>query len=138
MQGFCRRFLPPARPVGSRLRYPQVLCIMCEASWSTLFFKVRPVLLWPLLVFQVFQPARRAALDACSGMHVRPSAQGHASRRPSLRAQVLEVLEQLLVQGDLLADAGAKQLPRSCPAARFLAALGETLAAEPPMGATIR
>jgi hypothetical protein len=41
VQGFCRRFLPPAPRVGSKLRYPQVLCLVCEASWSTLFFKVR-------------------------------------------------------------------------------------------------
>jgi hypothetical protein len=44
VQGFCRRFLPPAPRVGSKLRYPQVLCLVCEASWSTLFFKVG--LLW--------------------------------------------------------------------------------------------
>jgi len=40
VQGFCRRFLPPAPRVGSRLRYPQVLCLVCEASWAALFFKV--------------------------------------------------------------------------------------------------
>lgn len=39
VQGFCRRFLPPAPRLGSKLRYPQVLCLVCEASWSTLFFK---------------------------------------------------------------------------------------------------
>lgn len=40
VQGFCRRFLPPAPRVGSRLRYPQVLCLQCEASWGAFFFKV--------------------------------------------------------------------------------------------------
>lgn len=40
LQGFCRRFLPPAPRVGSRLRYPQVLCLVCQAAWSALFFKV--------------------------------------------------------------------------------------------------
>eukprot|EP00879_Flechtneria_rotunda_P019821 GHRR01020835.1.p1 GENE.GHRR01020835.1~~GHRR01020835.1.p1 ORF type:complete len:115 (-),score=16.25 GHRR01020835.1:4-348(-) len=39
-QGFCRRFLPPAPRVGSKLRYPQVLCLVCEIPWSSLFFKV--------------------------------------------------------------------------------------------------
>lgn len=39
LQGFCRRFLPPAPRVGSKLRYPQVLCLVCEAAWSAFFFK---------------------------------------------------------------------------------------------------
>lgn len=39
VQGFCRRFLPPAPRVGSKLRYPQVLCLVCEASWPMVFFK---------------------------------------------------------------------------------------------------
>jgi hypothetical protein len=39
VQGFCRRFLPPAPRIGSRLRYPQVLCLVCEAGWAALFFK---------------------------------------------------------------------------------------------------
>jgi hypothetical protein len=43
VQGFCRRFLPPAPRLGSKLRYPQVLCLVCEASWSTLFFKASTV-----------------------------------------------------------------------------------------------
>jgi hypothetical protein len=47
VQGFCRRFLPPAPRVGSKLRYPQVLCLVCEASWSTLFFKVSACCGWP-------------------------------------------------------------------------------------------
>lgn len=40
LQGFCRRFLPPAPRVGSKLRYPQVLCLVCEAAWAAFFFKV--------------------------------------------------------------------------------------------------
>lgn len=39
LQGFCRRFLPPAPRVGSKLRYPQVLCLICEAAWAAFFFK---------------------------------------------------------------------------------------------------
>jgi hypothetical protein len=42
VQGFCRRFLPPAPRVGSRLRYPQVLVLVCRSSWAGVFFKVRP------------------------------------------------------------------------------------------------
>jgi hypothetical protein len=52
--------------------------------------------------------------------------------------QVLEILEQLLAQGDLLLDQENKRLPPTCPAARFLEALGEQLAAEPPLGTVIR
>lgn len=40
VMGFCRRFLPPAARVGTKLRYPHVLCIVCEAPWSTVFYKV--------------------------------------------------------------------------------------------------
>lgn len=40
VQGFCRRFLPPPPRAGGRLRYPQVLCLVCEAPWAALFFKV--------------------------------------------------------------------------------------------------
>lgn len=39
--GFCRQILPPAPLVGSKLRYPQVLCIISEFPWCNLFFKVR-------------------------------------------------------------------------------------------------
>lgn len=39
--GFCRQILPPPPPVGSKLRYPQVLCIIAEYPWCNLFFKVR-------------------------------------------------------------------------------------------------
>jgi hypothetical protein len=52
--------------------------------------------------------------------------------------QVQEVMEQLLLQGDLLLDMSAEQLPPSCSAARFLTSLGEALAAEPAMGSVIR
>ncbi|KAF6256297.1 AEX-3 domain-containing protein [Scenedesmus sp. NREL 46B-D3] len=35
VQGFCRRFLPPAPRVGSKLRYPQVLCLVCTGGGRT-------------------------------------------------------------------------------------------------------
>lgn len=41
LQGFCRRFLPPVGRTGVKLRYPQVLCLICPASWHPFFFKVR-------------------------------------------------------------------------------------------------
>jgi hypothetical protein len=39
-QGFCRKVLPAAPAQGSRLRYPQVLCMLSEMPWCTFFFKV--------------------------------------------------------------------------------------------------
>eukprot|EP01023_Acetabularia_acetabulum_P022506 TRINITY_DN22130_c0_g1_i1.p2 TRINITY_DN22130_c0_g1~~TRINITY_DN22130_c0_g1_i1.p2 ORF type:complete len:149 (+),score=26.47 TRINITY_DN22130_c0_g1_i1:101-547(+) len=41
LNGICRRFLPPRK---SGLRYPQVMCIICEYPWFTLVFKVLEVL----------------------------------------------------------------------------------------------
>eukprot|EP00775_Hariotina_reticulata_P011069 gene11069-11225_t len=43
VQGFCRRFLPPAPRVGSKLRFAQVLCLVCEVAWSAFLFKVLEV-----------------------------------------------------------------------------------------------
>lgn len=45
-QGFCRKFLPPVNRArnGSKLRYPLVLCVVCEASWYAFFFKVLQLL----------------------------------------------------------------------------------------------
>ncbi|GLC43834.1 hypothetical protein PLESTB_000913400 [Pleodorina starrii] len=41
--GFCRQFFPPAPRVGSKARYPQVLCIVAENPWCNFFFKVLQV-----------------------------------------------------------------------------------------------
>ncbi|GIL47652.1 hypothetical protein Vafri_4419 [Volvox africanus] len=41
--GFCRQFFPPAPAVGSKARYPQVLCIVAENPWCNFFFKVLQV-----------------------------------------------------------------------------------------------
>eukprot|EP01026_Neomeris_dumetosa_P030223 TRINITY_DN2422_c0_g1_i8.p1 TRINITY_DN2422_c0_g1~~TRINITY_DN2422_c0_g1_i8.p1 ORF type:complete len:757 (-),score=106.08 TRINITY_DN2422_c0_g1_i8:540-2810(-) len=41
LNGICRRFLPPKANV---VRFPQVLCIVCEYSWFTLVFKVLEVI----------------------------------------------------------------------------------------------
>jgi hypothetical protein len=60
LHGFCRRFLPPAPRLGSRLRYPQVLCLMCEVSWAALFFKVRLT----ALLCQYLAPAEACWLSA--------------------------------------------------------------------------
>lgn len=38
-QGFCRKHLPPPPKTGSRLRLPQVICIISEHSWCPFFFK---------------------------------------------------------------------------------------------------
>ncbi|KAF8073214.1 DENND2B [Scenedesmus sp. PABB004] len=42
LHGFCRRFLPPAPPAGGA-RYAQVLCLVAEAPWAQLYFKVLEV-----------------------------------------------------------------------------------------------
>ncbi|GFR44889.1 hypothetical protein Agub_g6233 [Astrephomene gubernaculifera] len=41
--GFCRQIFPPAPRVGSKARYPQVLCIVAENPWCNFFFKVLQV-----------------------------------------------------------------------------------------------
>jgi hypothetical protein len=75
VQGFCRRFLPPAPRVGSKLRYPQVLCLVCEASWSTLFFKVGAAVGARLMLYvascssrqEAHRSARRMMQHTCCG-----------------------------------------------------------------------
>ncbi|KAG2452541.1 hypothetical protein HYH02_002779 [Chlamydomonas schloesseri] len=41
--GFCRQIFPPPPRVGSKARYPQVLCIVAENPWCNFFFKVLQV-----------------------------------------------------------------------------------------------
>lgn len=41
-QGFCRKFLPPAPSMGSKLRYPQVIFIIAEFPWCNFYFKASP------------------------------------------------------------------------------------------------
>ncbi|KXZ56010.1 hypothetical protein GPECTOR_2g1562 [Gonium pectorale] len=41
--GFCRQIFPPAPRIGSKARYPQVLCIVAENPWCNFFFKVLQV-----------------------------------------------------------------------------------------------
>jgi hypothetical protein len=52
--------------------------------------------------------------------------------------QALEVVEQLLCQGELLLDLGNGQLPEGCLAGAFLASLGAQLSERPPLGSVIR
>lgn len=40
-QGFCRLVLPPAPRLGSKLRYPWVLCMVSKYPWSSFYFTVR-------------------------------------------------------------------------------------------------
>lgn len=66
-QGFCRKYLPPPPKVGSKLRYPQCICLISEYPWCNFYFKVRRRIrsmgmLWLKIVW-------RHGKRACTGMH---------------------------------------------------------------------
>ena len=112
----CRSFLPPRARLNNTLRYPQVLCIISQHLYFTLFYKVLHSV--QLLVFTCHtcrHPAQQLP---------------ELTESAAQQEQVLQVAEVLLRQSDLLNGAPLASLPYASPTRLFLDSLSEQWAAK--------
>lgn len=115
--GFCRKFLPPAPRIGSKLRFPQVLCLISEYPWCNMYFKVG------------------GTSSSSPALHV---TQSYSPQTLPRNKQVLQVLEQLLKSSDQLLESGGKDLSASSHTGTFLKNLGDQLKSEPLPGQILK
>ena len=144
--GFCRQILPPAPRVGSRLRYPQVLCIISEHPWCALFFKVGRAVPPTLPTgghhhhhnhhHQRF--LRRHVHRCWRGRPFVAGAQTLALACAGCWMQVLQLVEQILKGPEPLLDAAVPELAPDSHLGALLTDLCRQLSTDPAPGEVIR